>query len=68
MKVDMETRIAREQKQFKNQLALLSHYAAENAMAQAHEMLCLGSPCWGWDWILRFPIHHIFLASPLIKK
>lgn len=30
MKVDMETQIAREQKQFKNQLALLSHYTAEN--------------------------------------
>lgn len=30
MKVDMETQIAREKKQFKNQLALLSHYTAES--------------------------------------
>lgn len=46
MKVDMETHIAREPKLFKNQLALLSHYTAENTAAQGHEMLCLRSPRW----------------------
>lgn len=46
MKVDMKTQTPREQKQFKNHLALLSQSRAGNAKVQEDGMLCPMGPCW----------------------